>query len=141
MIDLNGDGRKDMIYGLCTGYRCFIQNSPPFSLALTEPTAGGMAIAVENAPVNYPVFNLVSLSQIVNVGSGLFFGLDASALPIFTAFYPSEPFVGLTNAVGQYNFAFPANTFPQTIAWTWQMRSVALVGTQTLLSNVETRTF
>lgn len=141
VIDLNGDGRKDMVYANCTGYRCFTQNAPGFTLLLSEPVAGGMTIAVDGAPTNYPVFNLVSLSQIVNVGTGPFFGLDASALPIFTAFYPSEPFVGLTNGVGQYNFNFPAGTFPQSIAWTWQMRSVALVGTQTLLSNIETRTF
>lgn len=141
VIDLNGDGRKDMVYGLCTGYRCFIQNAPMFTLALTEPTPGGMSISVDGAPPNNQVFNLVALTQLVNVGTGPFFGLDASAFSIFTAFYPSQPFVGSTNAFGQYSFVFPANTFPQTIAWTWQMRSVALVGTQTLLSNVETRTF
>jgi hypothetical protein len=141
VIDLNGDGRKDMVYGLCTGYRCFIQNAPPFSLLVTEPAPGAMTLAVDGAPVNSPVFNLTTLTQLVAPGSGPFFGLDASALVFFTSFYPMEPFLGFTNGNGQYSYAFPAGTFPQSITWTWQMRSVAIVGNTTLLSNIETRTF
>lgn len=141
VLDLNGDGLQDMIYAKCTGYAAWIQQAPPMLLSLTEPQPGALNIDVAFAPSNAPIFNLPSLVQLPTPGLGPFFGLDASAFAFFTAFYPSEPFVGLSSPVGAYSYAFPAGTFPQTIPWTWQMRTVAFAGGSFVLSNIVTATF
>jgi hypothetical protein len=141
VLDLNGDGRQDMVYGLCTGYRAFIQNPPPFSITLTEPAPGGWDLFVESAPANYPIFNFASLIQMPLGSTGPFFGLDASAWTLWIALYPLPPTVGMSDALGQYAFSFPAGTFVQTYPWTWQLRSAYLTGSSVVLSNVVTRTF
>ena len=46
ILDLNGDGLKDIINGRCNGYHVFIQDGPPFSLAVTEPTPGAINMVV-----------------------------------------------------------------------------------------------
>jgi hypothetical protein len=141
VLDLNGDGRKDMIYALCTGYKAFIQNPPPFTITLTEPAPGGWNLFVEGAPANYSIFNFASLVQMPAGATGPFFGLDASAWTLWTALYPLPPTVGATNGAGQYTYSFPAGTFVQTFPWTWQLRSAYLTGSTAVLSNIETRTF
>jgi hypothetical protein len=140
-IDVNGDGLLDMVYAKCVGYACWIRQPPPMTLAVTEPQPGAMTIEVAFAQPNSLVFNLASLVQLPAPGKGPFFGLDATAFTIFTAFYPSEPFVGATDANGSYVYSFPAGTFPQTVPWTWQMRTAALQGSTVVLSNVVTATF
>lgn len=140
-FDLNGDGRKDLIYASCIGYRCFIQAQPPLTLNLTEPAPGALALDVTNAPANGIVYNLACLVQLPGAGSGPFFGLDASAFTIFSLFYPSAPFVGVANASGSYSYSFPAGTFDQSVPWTWQARSASFVGPTLVLSNVVTKTF
>jgi hypothetical protein len=141
VLDLNGDGRKDMIYALCTGYKAFVQNPPPFTITLTEPAPGGWNLFVEGAPANYSIFNFASLVQMPAGATGPFFGLDASAWTLWTALYPLPPTVGATNGAGQYTYSFPAGTFVQTFPWTWQLRSAYLTGSTAVLSNIETRTF
>jgi hypothetical protein len=140
-VDLNGDGLKDMVYAKCVGYSVWIQVPPPMLLAVTEPQPGALNIDVSYAPPNAALFNLASLVQLPNPGLGPFFGLDASAFTLFTAFYPSPPFVGQASPTGSYSFALPAGTFPQTVPWTWQMRTVALTGGGFLTSNIVTATF
>jgi hypothetical protein len=142
VLDLNGDGRNDMVMALCTGYKCFIQNLPPLALAISEPAPGAMHIAVSNAPPNAVVYNLGCVVQLTVTGSGPFFGLDASAFSFFTLFYPQAPFVGVADALGNYTFDFPAGTFNQSVSWPFQMRSVTIVGPgQISLSNIATQTF
>ncbi|HYC77526.1 MAG TPA: hypothetical protein VEI02_07850, partial [Planctomycetota bacterium] len=140
-FDINGDGLKDMIYANCVGYACWIQQLPPMTLSLTEPAPGGLNLTVSFAPPSTAVYNLPSLIQLPIPGSGPFFGLDASALTLFSQFFPAEPFLGFTNASGSYSFSFPAGTFVQTIPWTWQVRSAAFNGPELILSNVVTKTF
>ncbi|HYC79005.1 MAG TPA: VCBS repeat-containing protein [Planctomycetota bacterium] len=141
VIDINGDGHMDMIYGKCSGYTCWIQTPPPITLTLSEPAPGALTLAVTNGPAFTQVFNLATLVQLPVPGTGPFFGLDASALLLFADFFPAEPFVGFTNGSGAYTFAFPAGTFPQTQPWTWQARTAYLAPAGLTLSNVETKTF
>ena len=140
-LDLNSDGRMDMIYGSCVGYRCFIQAQPPMTLDLSEPAPGALTPNVDFAPPSGLIYNIACLVHLPVAGSGPFFGLDASAFTIFSLFYPSAPFVGVADANGHYSYSFPAGTFDQSVQWKWQARSAAFSGPSLILSNIVTKTF
>jgi hypothetical protein len=139
-LDLSGDGRMDLVYARCVGYKVFIQNPPPLTLALTESQPGALLIEVTNAPPSGVVYNIAALVQLTPAGTGPFFGLDASAFSLFTLFYPNEPFVGIANGSGNYTYSFPAGTFNQAVTWPLQARSAVIDGTTLQLSNVVTKT-
>lgn len=139
VLDLNGDTWPDMIYGLCTGYKVFMQ-IPRFQLVLNEPQPGGLNLQVMGAQPNSSLYNLISLVQRSPVGSGPFFGLDSSAFLNLVNAPGMQPMWATTNAQGAYGFTLPAGTIGFTLPM--QARSVqVLLNGSIAQSNIATYTF
>ena len=141
VFDLNGDGYKDMISALCTGYKVFIQVPPiPIGLYLqiNEPAQGAVSLQITQGTPNTPVYNLVS-TQIIGAGSGPFFGLSNDAFLNFVAMFPFEPAVGQLSGSGAYTFSLPAGSLPA--GFQVQSRSVQTSGSTYTTSNVVNKTF
>jgi hypothetical protein len=142
VFDLNADGYVDIISGLCTGYRAWIQVPPipiGITLAINEPTQGAVDLQVSNAASNTAVYNLFSAQAVSPLGSGPFFGLGNDAFSLFLALYPNEPAAGLTGSGGTYSFFLPGGSLPAGL--TIQARSVQIIGPAYDLSNVVNKTW
>jgi hypothetical protein len=140
ILDLNGDGRPDIVNARCVGYHVFIQDGPPFNLTVTEPTPGALNMSLVGGAVNTPLYTLISTVIINPAGSGPFFGMDPSAYQNFLALYPYPPVFASTNGAGAYSFTLPGGTVPSPFPTQW--RSAQLVGPGGYtLSNVVTITF
>ncbi len=138
-VDLNGDGFKDMVYGLCTGYKVFIQ-LPRFTLILNEPAPGGLNLQVTGAQANQPLYNLVSFVQLAPAGTGPFFGLDSTAFLNLVNAPGLAPMWATASPTGTYSFTLPAGTIGFTLPV--QARSVQMLpGGQSAQSNIVTYTF
>ena len=119
VFDLNNDGYNDVISGMCTGYKVFIQVPPiPIGLFLADQRAGagrgrplGHAGDAEHAGLQ-PVLD----ADLIPAGSGPFFGLATDAFLNFVAMYPGEPAVGQMNGSGAYVFNLPAGSLPAGFA-------------------------
>jgi FG-GAP-like repeat len=140
ILDLNGDGLMDIINGRCVGYHVFIQDGPPFALAVTEPQPGALNMTVVGGVGNTDIYTLISTVIINPAGSGPFFGMDPSAYQNFLNLYPSPPVFGQTDGAGAFGFSLPAGSVPSPFPTQW--RSAQLVGPLGYtLSNVVTITF
>jgi hypothetical protein len=126
ILDLNGDGRPDIVNARCNGYHVFIQDGPPFNLTVTEPTPGALNMNVVGGAPNTALYTLISTVIISPAGSGPFFGMDPSAYQTFLSLYPSQPVYGATDGAGAYSFALPGGTVPSPFPTQW--RSAQLVG-------------
>lgn len=141
ILDLNGDGRMDIVSGRCQGYNVFIQDGPPFNLAITSPSAGAFSMHVNGAAPNTTLYTLVSFVQLNPAGSGSFFGLDPSAYLNFVNFSPmGQPIIAPANGAGVYSFSLPGGSLPTPLPTQW--RTAELTGPQGYtLTNVVTITF
>jgi hypothetical protein len=140
VFDLDGDGAMDVISGLCTGYRAFIQVPPAptgLVLAIDEPVQGAIDLSVSNAIPNAGVFNLFSLETWTPAGSGPFFGLGSDAFTLFVSLYPGQPIFGPTDGSGVYTFSAPGGSLPA--GFQVQARSIQISGATFLQSNVVTK--
>jgi FG-GAP-like repeat len=119
VLDLNGDGKPDIISGRCTGYNVFIQDGPPFNLTVTEPTPGALNMAVVGGAPNTDLYTLISTVIINPAGAGPFFGMDPSAYQNFLNLYPNAPVFAQTNLAGAYSFVLPGGTVPSPFPTQW----------------------
>ena len=140
ILDLNGDGLMDIINGRCIGYHVFIQDGPPFSLAVTEPTSGRASTwSWRAASPNTALYTVIATTIVNPVGSGPFFGLDPSAYTNFLTLYPDAPVFATTNGSGGYNFSLPGGV-PSPFPTQW--RAFQLTGPLGFtLTNIATITF
>jgi hypothetical protein len=142
VFDLDGDGFKDVISGLCIGYKVFIQvpqNPTGLHLAINEPQQGAVDLQVTLATPSSPVYNVFSTQILSPVGSGAFFGLGNDAFTNFLALYPYQPAVGFTDGAGTYSFGAPAGALPAGFAV--QARTVQTTASGYTTSNIVTKTW
>lgn len=110
ILDIDGDGRLDVVAGTCNGVRVFM-GVPELSLQVTTDNAGSLDLHIRNGAPGTQAYTLVSFNP-VPPGSGPMLGLSADAFALLVSLGQSPPVNAPLAADGSYSFQLPTASMP-----------------------------
>ena len=134
-VDVDGDGRRDVVSGTCGGLHVFM-NDRKLSLEILGNNDGSFHHLIRHAPPNTRVYTIFSFAP-VSPGTGPMLGLGIDALLNWINLSGFPPVDVIVDANGSWGLDLPPGALP--IGLTIQAR--ALAAANFALSPVVTTTF